>query len=283
MNNCSGNGSVVHRRILGRRLKLLREEFGLTLEQAAPELDWSTSTLSRIENGQQAPHVHGVRSMMDLYQVRGDRWDELLRMTREVRRKGWWRSYGLDDFSYVGFETEANRVLDFTMAYVPGLLQTSAYSRALFLASAVDRTEAQLSDALDVRAIRRQRLTSTDHPLELVAVIDEPVLLRQIGDRDVMRAQFAHVIEAAALPSVTVQVLPLRMGAHPGLASAFTVLDFAHLGEPDIVYVEHSIGAMQLEKKVDVERANVVFDWLRSAALDPEQSLARIEEAAAQL
>jgi transcriptional regulator with XRE-family HTH domain len=283
MDDGNGNGSVVHRRILGRRLKLLREEFGLTLEQAAPELDWSTSTLSRIENGQQAPHVHGVRSMMDLYQVPGDCWEELIRMTREVRRKGWWRAYGLDDFSYVGFETEANRVLDFTLSYIPGLLQTFAYSRALFRASAVDRSEAQLADAIDVRAIRQQRLSSTEDPLELVAVIDEPVLLRPIGDREVMRAQFEHVIEAAALPSVTIQVLPLRTGAHPALASAFTVLNFDHLHEPDIVYVEHSIGAMQLEKKADVERANVVFDWLRSAALGPEQSLARIREAAAQL
>ena len=60
------HGSVIRKRVLGRRLRVLREGAGLTLEVAAPALDWSTSTLSRIETGQQAPTVHAVRSMLDL-------------------------------------------------------------------------------------------------------------------------------------------------------------------------------------------------------------------------
>jgi transcriptional regulator with XRE-family HTH domain len=279
----NGGGSVVHRRILGRRLRLLREHAGLTLEEAAPQLDWSTSTLSRIENGQQAPHVHGVRSMMDLYGLAGEKWDDLLQLTREVRQKGWWRAYGMDDFSYVGFETEASSVLDFTLAYVPGLLQIPEYSEALFVDSGVHRTPAQVADAVAVRTIRQERLTADDRPLELLAIFDESVLTRPIGGREVLGAQLRHVVEAAGLPSVTVQVLPHSVGAHPALASAFTLLRFEHLGEPDIAYVEHTVGALQLEKVADVDRARLVFDRLRSAALDPEQSLARIREAAAQV
>ena len=65
--------------------------------------------------------MHGVRSMLDLYNAGGPTWDELITLTREVRQKGWWRAYGAgeQDF-YIGFETEATLVLDFTLAYVPG-------------------------------------------------------------------------------------------------------------------------------------------------------------------
>jgi transcriptional regulator with XRE-family HTH domain len=283
MDNGNGGGSLVHRRILGRRLRLLREHAGMTLDEAAPQLDWSTSTLSRIENGQQAPHVHGVRSMMDLYGLGGEKWDELLDLTREVRRKGWWRAYGLGDDAYVGFETEANRVQEFAPSFFPGLLQVAGYSRALFATAAVHRTPAELDAAVEVRGIRQQRLSSTEHPLELVAVVDESVLHRPIGGPPVLRAQLHHVIEAAALPAVTLQVLPAAVGAHAGLASPVTVLSFEHIGEPDIAYVEHTLGSLRLEKETDVGRARLVIDRLRSAALDPEESVARIREAATRL
>jgi transcriptional regulator with XRE-family HTH domain len=277
----NGGGSVVHRRILGRRLRLLREHAGLTLEEAAPQLDWSTSTLSRIENGQQAPHVHGVRSMMDLYGLAGEKWDDLLQLTREVRQKGWWRAYGMDDFSYVGFETEASSVLDFTLAYVPGLLQTPDYSRALYTATTVRRTPEQLDAVVEVRSIRQRRLTSAENPLELVAVVDEAALHRPVGGPAVMAAQLRHVLAMAALSSVGLRILPMAIGAHPAITSPLTLLSFEHLGEPDIAYVEHSLGSLRLEKESEVSRARVVLDRLSADALDPEESLARVREAAA--
>ncbi len=98
------NGSVIRKRVLGGRLRLMREDAGLSLEIAAPALDFSTSTVSRIETGMQAPRVHAVRSMLDLYDVGGTVWEELVALTREVRQKGWWRAYGLGNDSYVGFD-----------------------------------------------------------------------------------------------------------------------------------------------------------------------------------
>jgi transcriptional regulator with XRE-family HTH domain len=285
MDNGSGNGggSVVHRRILGRRLRLLRESAGLTLEDAAPQLDWSTSTLCRIENGQQAPHVHGVRSMMDLYGLAGEKWDELLDLTREVRRKGWWRAYGLGDDAYVGFEAEASRIQEFGLTFLPGLLQTPEYSRGLFTTAPVRRSAAELADAIAVRGIRQQRLTSNENPLELVAIVEEAVLHRPIGGPEVLRAQLRHVIGAMELPSVTLQVLPASVGAHAAITSPVTVLSFEHIGEPDIAYIEHTLGSLRLEKESDVSRARLVFDRLRSAALGPDESSALIREVAAQL
>ena len=276
----TGNGSVVRRRMLGRRLRELREEAGLTLEAAAPALDWSTSTLSRIETGHQAPHVHGVRSMLDLYGVGGPVWDELVTLTREVRQKGWWRAYGLGDTSFVGFEAEATLVQDFTLDYVPGLLQAADYARALFTSSLLRRTEAELANGVTVRMIRQERLTSADNPLELVAVIDESVLHREIGGRDVLDAQLAHLAEAARLDAVTLQVLPASATRRAAMGSGLTVLSFGDLGHPDMAYVEHALGALHLEKEADVARARLAFDRLRSDALSPDDSLALIRRVA---
>lgn len=271
---------MVRRRQLARWLRLLRERAGLTLEEAAPQLDWSASKLSRIENGQQAVDVHAVRSMLDLYGVGGDEWADVIQLCREARQRGWWRAYGLGDDSYVGFENEATAVLDFTVSYIPGLLQTAEYARAMIKAVDVRRGRTHLSNAVAVRTIRQQRLTSTEHPLQLTAIIDEAALHRVIGNARIHAAQLRHLIAAADLDSVTLHVLPASVGVHGALASPFTVLHFGDLGEPDLTYVEHSLGALLIEKADAVKRARLLFDRLRSGALSPADSLALIKQLA---
>jgi hypothetical protein len=274
------NGSVVKRRQLARQLRLMRERAGLTLEAAAPELDWSASKLSRIETAQQQVDVHAVRSMLDLYRISGDEWTETIDLCRESRQKGWWRAYGLGDDSYVGFETEASAVFDFTLGYVPGLLQTAEYCRALLKTGLLRRSREQLTNAVVVRTIRQERLSSTEHPLRLAAVIDEAALHRPIGGPRIHAAQLRHLITAAALDTVTLQVLPTSLPGHGALASSFTVLRFDGLGEPDLVYVEHSVGAVLMDKKADVSRAKLLFDRLRSDALGPGNSVDLIKQLA---
>lgn len=276
------SGSVVRRRQLGRALRELREAAGFSVEVAAPRLDWSSSKLSRIENGQQAVDVHGVRSMLDLYDG-AERWEELVELTRQTRQKGWWRAYGLDDKGYVPLEAEATLVRDVTIAYVPGLLQTAGYARALFESALTPRTPAYVDNAVAVRLFRQQRLTSVDDPLELVAILDESVLLRPVGGPDVMRTQLEHLAAAATLPTVTVQVLPMRLGARPALSAVFTVLSFGDLGVSDMAYVEHPMGAVHMDKESDVARATLMFDRLRTLALDPDVSMALVRRAATQL
>jgi hypothetical protein len=131
--------------------------------------------------------------------------------------------------------------------------------------------------------IRQKRLTSDEDPLELVAIVDEAVLRRPVGGAAVMRAQLERLVEAAAMATVTFQVLPTAVGAHAGMSGGFNVLSFDGLGEPDMAYVEHPMGAVHLEKDEDVARARVVFDHLRSAALGPAESVALLEGVAAQL
>jgi transcriptional regulator with XRE-family HTH domain len=276
------NGAVVRRLHLGRILRELREQAGLSLEIAAPAFDWSSSKLSRIENGRQGVDVHGVRTMMDVYGVVGSQWEELLDLTRAASEKGWWRAYGLDDKGYVPLEAEATLIREATAAFVPGLLQTDAYAKAVFAATLHRRSETELANLTAIRVKRQERLTSDEDPLELIALVDEAVLRRPVGGRAVMRAQLAHLAEAAALDRVTLQVLPLSLGAHPGLSAPFTLLTFGDIDFGDMVYVEHPVGAVHINKESEVAVATLTFDRLRSLALDVEKSVALIERVAAE-
>jgi transcriptional regulator with XRE-family HTH domain len=266
------NGASIRRRILARRLRELREQAGFTLEAAAPLLDTSMSRLSRIENGQQKADVHLVKSMLDLFDVGGVQWTELLELARETAKPAWYRAYGLGDNSYVGYETEATQVQEYASGFVPGLLQVAEYSRVLYEASPLPRSAEDRERDLAVRLIRQERLQSDDDPLQLVAIIDEAVLRNPVGGRAVHRAQLAHLKTASEWPLVSLQVLPSGQGVHPALASGFLVLSFSHLGEPDMAYVEHALGATNLWKEPDVTLARLKFDRLRTLALAPGES-----------
>ncbi len=270
-------GSTVRRRVLARELRGLREERGLTLEAAAERLDCAPSTLSRCESGQQLISVHLVKSMLDLYEA-GGRWAELITLARAIRQRGWWQGYGLGSNSYVGLETEATRVRDFTTTYVPGLLQTADYARAMFVAGLVWDSGPALENAVAVRTIRQERLADRDEPLHLDAVVEETALHRPVGGARVLRGQLAHLLEAVERSTVALQVLPTAAAVHPPMASAFTVLSFEDLGAPDIAYVEHALGAVVLDKESDVVRASMFFDRLRAEALGVADSAALIRD-----
>jgi hypothetical protein len=277
------SGSLVRRRQLARTLRELRVRAGMTIEAAAPLLDFSPSKLSRIENAHQGVDVHVVRSMMDLFGVGGERWGEILDLTREANAKGWWRAYGLDDRGYVPLEADATTVREFAISFVPGLLQTADYARALFRSSVRSPSTAVLERDVTVRMIRQERLTSAERPLELLAVIDEGALRRAPGGPTVMSAQLMRLIEAAELDTVTVQILPTAVTDHPGYDGAFTILSFDGLGEPDMGYAEHPMGAVHIEQDEHVARARLVFNRLRSIALSPAESVALIEQVVAQM
>jgi transcriptional regulator with XRE-family HTH domain len=276
------NGASIRRRILARRLRKLREGARLTLDEAAPALDTSASRLSRIENGQQKADVHLVKSMLDLYDA-GDEWAEMLELAREAAQPGWYRAYGLGDNSYVGYETEATQVQEYTVGFVPGLLQVADYSRVLFESGLYLPTAERREAAFQVRRTRQKRLQSEEDPLRLVAIIDEAVLRNPLAGVETQRAQLAHLVTAAALPTVTLQVLPADTGAHPALGSGFVVLSFGDLGEPDMAYIEHALGYTHFEKGAAVARARLIFDQLRSIALPPGDSVALIKQVADEL
>jgi len=275
------NGTLPQRQ-LARTLRRLREEAGLTQEEAAPRLDWSTSKLGRIETAQQGVDVHGVRSMLDLYDVGGERWTEIIDMVRETRKKDEWRSYGIGGQGYLRLEMDAAVVHNYQLAHVPGLLQTEDYMRALFRNSRRRPTDAEVDRDVQARLFRQRRLTE-EPALELVAIVDESALRRPVGGVEVMRAQLQQVVAQATLQSVCLQVLPFSLGVHSGMDGSFTVLGFGDPDEPEIAYIEHTANALHLHKAAEVNSCKLVFDRLRSEALSPRDSIALVERLAQEL
>jgi DNA-binding XRE family transcriptional regulator len=256
----------------------MRVRAKMTLDDAAAALDKTRSTLHRVEQGETRADIHLVRSMMDLY----DQYDpDLIEQTRRASKPGWWVSYGLQDTGYIDVETEASHVREFCLSYVPGLLQTEEYMRALFEANHLQRSDREFENQVKVRLIRQLRLTDSEDPLELVALIDEGVLRKEVGGVGVMRKQLRHLLLASRLASVTLRVLPDRLGAHDGMTGAFIVLGFPE-SNPEVLYTEYATGSLHIEADVEVNAAKLLFEHLTSQALDPDESVALIERVLAE-
>jgi transcriptional regulator with XRE-family HTH domain len=273
----SPSGPTLRKRRLARKLRQMREEARMTLTEAAPRLDKTKSALSRIEKGETSADVHLIRTMMDLYDKQVP---ELLELAREAAIPGWWVAYGIRDYGYTGMETDATVSNEFSLMYVPGLLQTEDYMRAVFTSGRVKRTRREVENQIAARLYRQRRLRDGEFPIRLHAIMDETVLRKPIGAPDVRKAQWRHLVEAVELDTVTLQVVPDERGAHDGLAGAFILLEFAEDEDPDLLYVAHVAGALHMEKPEELDEAKLTFDSLRSIALSPDDSVAFIDELA---
>lgn len=273
-------------RRLAAELMRLREAAGLTREDVADRLGWSTSKLWRVETARTRAHHGDAADLLDIYGVTGERRDALTKLAREARRRGWWHSYadvlagGFE--TYVDLEAEASSIRTYEAQLVPGLLQTPEYAHAVLTAAWV-RIEPEEIDRRLAFRMRRQELARTrDKPLALWAVVDEAVLRRAVGGREVMHAQLLHLAEAARQTNVTLQVLPFSVGAHIAMLGTFVLLSFPEPSDPDVVYLETDTSSLYLEEPADIGRYSEVFDHLRATALAPRESINFISAFAAE-
>jgi hypothetical protein len=258
----------------------MREAKGLKLDDAARLLDKTRSGLHRIESGTSKADVHFVRSAMDVY----DQYDpDLVELARDAAKPGWWRRYGIDDRGFIAMETEAAAVLELSLMHIPGLLQTEAYMNAVFASDLTSITGTRRGNSAAARLHRRRRLTDEEFPLELIAIIDESALRKEVGGPEVMRDQMHHLLQQVTLPSVSLQVLPNRGGAHAGMDGSFTLLNFLEEEDPDLLFVSYVTGSLHIENPQEVAAAKLVFDRLRTVALSPNESTAFVEQVASQL
>ena len=273
---------TVRRRELGARLRALRLESGLTVEDVAGRMEVSPAKISRIETAARGVSVADVRFLCDLYEVSREERDRLLSLTRESRRRSWWQQYGLDDSvaTYVGLEDAAVAIQQYETSLVPPLLQTEDYARAVTAGAGPWLSEDEVEQLVATR-MTRQALLAPDRSLELWAILDEVALRRLVGGGRVMRAQLDQLAERSRSSRVTVQVIPLEAGAHPGMDSAFAVLQLEAVS--DVVYVEGLMGYFFLQNQGDVVRYRRAFDQLRAVALSPSDSRDRMRSVAATL
>lgn len=262
------------RRLAGE-LRRLRNEAGLSREDVARQTEINDATLYRLEAARARPQRRTLLTLLNLYDAPQGVREELLTLSKSSEEKSWLQSFEGDlpqpYTEYIAFEGEAVSLLNFELSFVPGLLQTEGYARAALKAGSPTAADDEIGRLAEAR-MSRQAALSRDPPLRLWVIIDEAVLHRPVGGQKVMREQLARLAEGAALPNVTLQVLPYSVGGHPGMPGSFALLRF----EPpfgDVVYVETQAGDLFLEAETDVARFTAAFEHLRALAAAPEQSV----------
>jgi transcriptional regulator with XRE-family HTH domain len=272
-----GGGPTVRRMLVGAQLRRLRTEKGLSREEAGEAIRASEWKIHRLENGQVG---FKERDMVDLLRLYGvtDPADvaDFVILAREANAPGWWQHYGdiLPQWfrAYVDLESVARLIRTYEGQFIPGLLQTEDYMRAVIVGARLDDPSDEVDRRIRLRLARQTLLTRHGAP-RLWAVVDEAALRRPVGGRNVMRGQLEHLIDATKLPNVTLQVLPFGAGAHPAMVGAFSVLRFADRELPDVVYIEHLTSALYLNKRDEVDQYLHVMESISVGAEAPDQTV----------
>jgi transcriptional regulator with XRE-family HTH domain len=272
-------GPPMRRKQLGRQLRQLRESASLRREDAAAALDCSSSRISHIETGRYGVRKPDLEVLLRLYGAL-DRLEVLEELRREGAKRGWWSTYRLPDWlaGYVGLEADAVMLRGFELELVPGLLQTEAYARAIHIAGHHMTPIAEVERRVAARMQRQARLTAVE-PLTLSAVISEAALRRTVAvATEVAIGQMNHLVAAADLPNVTLQLLPFNVGAHRSMSGSFSLLSFAPGVSPDIAYLEYAVGGHLVDEQDVVGLLSSLHDELRDQAFGPDESLNLISE-----
>jgi transcriptional regulator with XRE-family HTH domain len=276
-------GPTVVRMLLGARLRRLRQAAGITRDSAGDAIRSSGSKISRLELGRTGFKQRDVSDLLTLYGVGDDaERDILLGLAHQASAAGWWHAYAdvLPPWfePYLGLEQAASIIRSYEVGFVPGLLQTPDYARAVVrLPEGV--SEAQAEQRVSVR-MQRQQVLKRSNPAHLWVVIDETALRRPIGGRAVMLDQVDHLIRMSRLGNVTVQVMPFSAGGHAAAGGQVTMLRFAEEQLPDVVYSEELRSAVYLNKPADTDQYWNVLNRVATEALPPDQSVAALRRLA---
>jgi transcriptional regulator with XRE-family HTH domain len=254
-----GGGSTVRRLQLGARLRALRLAKNIGREQAGYAIRASESKISRMELGRVGFKERDVTDLLILYGVDDPEEHERLKLlTKEANTPSWWHQYGdvLDSWfqNYLDLEQAAELIRTYEVQFVPGLLQTDAYARAVIRLGHDAASKDEIDRRARLRMARKQLLEREDGP-RLWAVIDEAVLRRPIGGYAVLREQIESLRDSVSrTDQVRVQVMPFDSGGHAAAGGAFSILRFPHEELPDVVYIEHLTSGLYLDKREDVDQ-----------------------------
>ncbi|MGW0823901.1 helix-turn-helix domain-containing protein [Streptomyces sp. NPDC002845] len=275
--------STVLARRLGGELLRMREARGMRQPHAAEALSASVAKVAKMERGGVPMRDPDVRALCHLYgetdEVVIERLLTLARTDRERRKaKGWWNQYPQLPamVEYVALEDIATSIRTWELAFIPGLLQTPDYARAVAVGAGSWEDPSEIEPFVEARLTRQTRLRS-ERPLELWAVMHEGALRQLVGGRDVMREQLGHLLEMADLHTVKVQVVPSLAGANPGMIGAFTIVSFAEVGALDVVHMDVPSSTLWLESEEDAARHGRIFDRIARVGLAERNSIDLIE------
>jgi transcriptional regulator with XRE-family HTH domain len=266
-------GPLVVQKMLGTRLHRLREERCITHKDAGRAIGVSPARIGQMESGRVTFHEAEVAALLTVYGVTGEgERAALLSLVHQANTPGWWHTFDsiLPDWfeTYLGLEAAASRIRTYAVQFIPELLQTTDYARAVMRLGHPQAPAEEIERRVSLR-MRRQQLLAGPEPLGLWAVIDEMALLRRPGGAAVMRAQLRRLIEATTLPNVTLNVISLRSGGYAAVTGPFSILRFTEPELPDLIYLEQLTGAIYLDGRTDVDRYAMVMEGLCANAASP--------------
>jgi transcriptional regulator with XRE-family HTH domain len=277
MEDSDNPSPAVQRRRLRAELRRARLEAGITQEQVAAAMDWSLSKLIRIENGSVGISTNDLRAILLHYKITdNDRTSELLALARAARERSWWGGYSDSApkplLQLIEYEAAAFIARNFQPLVVPGLLQTEEYARASIQGLAPQMKPSLLETLVKIRMKRQELLQRSDAPL-LFFIMDEAVVRRIVGGKDVMRRQLQRIIDVSDMPNVTIEVVPFSAGILPGLQSQFLIYEFPDAADDDVLYLENGRGTLlSRDDAEEVLSFREEFERLREASLEPEGS-----------
>jgi transcriptional regulator with XRE-family HTH domain len=280
-----GGRPTVRSRQVAFELRRLRRRSGLTTGEAGARLGISQSKISRIENANFGLKETEVAAMLGLYHVPADRRDKILDLVRKAAEPGWWQAYGkrLSEQwqTLIEFESICTGLANFEPVAIPGLLQIPEYARALMTCtSGRERSRSEVDTMVNARAARQAVLTKPDAPT-LHVLIHEPAFRVPVGGPGVMRRQLEHLLELATQPQITIGVVPLAAGPHPGFLGPFMIIDLA--AEPALAYLENRVSCIFLEEESHIDAYRLDWERILSVAMDPENSMEFIRSVSATL
>ncbi|MFC7891598.1 helix-turn-helix domain-containing protein [Streptomyces sp. NPDC057381] len=263
--------------VLGRRLQELRETAGLKREEAAKVLRVAPATVRRMETAEVALKIPYVQILLTSYGVPAAEVSAFVALAEEANQPGWWQRYHdvlPDWFSmYVSLEGAARIVRSYEPHFVPGLLQTEDYARAVMEAGTIGNAGGEAVERHVSLRMERQRLLERADPPHLWVVMDETVLRRPVSiDAGVMRGQLDKLLEFATRDRVTLQVAEFDDGPHPGTYAPFTLFRFAEPELPDMVFTEYLTGALYLDSRTEVSAHLEVLDHMTARAASTQRT-----------
>ncbi|KMS77009.1 XRE family transcriptional regulator [Streptomyces viridochromogenes] len=263
--------------VLGKRLQELREAAGLGRDEAARVLRVAPATVRRMETAEVALKIPYVQVLLETYGVPECEAADFVTLAEEANQPGWWQRFHdvlPDWFSlYVSLEGAARIVRSYEPHFVPGLLQTEEYARAVLGAGTIGQTGPETIERHVSLRMERQRLLERPDPPHLWVIMDETVLRRPVSLRgEVMRDQLAKLLEFAERDRVTLQVAEFASGPHPGTYAPFSLFRFGEPELPDMVYTEYLTGALYLDSRREVAAHLEVLDHMSTAAASAERT-----------
>lgn len=239
-------------------------------------MDWSLSKLIRIENGSVGISTNDLKVLLGHYGiVAGDRIEELIALARAAKERSWWRGYsGIAApklLQFVEYEAAAMITRSFQPLLIPGLLQTEEYAREVIGKVAEPMPKDDLDALVALRMKRHELLEKGGPPPWFFFILDEGVVRRMVGGKDVIHRQIRHLIELAGRGNVTIEIVPFSAGINRGMHGPFVVFEFPEAEDEDVLYLESPSGDLiNRDDQEEIYTYREIFEELRHMSLGKE-------------